>query len=63
MNLRTLIARFRKSESGASMVEYGMALLVIAAIGAAAMTTLGGAVAANVGTACDAFQNDADGAC
>ncbi len=33
MKLAKLISRFRKSESGASMVEYGVALLVVSAIG------------------------------
>ena len=43
MKLLNILARFRKSESGASMVEYGVALLVVTAIGVAAMATLGGA--------------------
>lgn len=55
MKLLNILARFRKSESGASMVEYGVALLVIAAIGVGAMTTLGGAVSANVTSACTAL--------
>lgn len=48
--------RFVKDDSGASMVEYGVALLVIVTIGTAAMVTLGGAVAANLTTACAVFN-------
>ena len=46
------IARFRKDESGASMVEYGVAELVVAAIGAGAMTALGGPASASITAAC-----------
>ena len=56
MKLLKLLARFRKSESGASMVEYGVALLVVAAIGVAAMSTLGGYVDDNIETACTALN-------
>lgn len=63
MTLLKILAHFRKNESGASMVEYGVALLVVASIGAGAMTILGGEVDANVTAACDAIQGDSDGAC
>ena len=53
--LFSVLARFQKDEDGASMVEYGVALLVVAAIGIGAMTILGGQVAANVTAACAAF--------
>jgi Flp pilus assembly pilin Flp len=53
--LYSVYARFLNDEDGASMVEYGVALLVVAAIGVTAMTLLGGAVLANVQTACAAF--------
>ena len=56
MKLLNILARFRKDESGASMVEYGVALLVIAAIGVGAMTILGNAVSANVTAACTALS-------
>ncbi|MCK0104209.1 Flp family type IVb pilin [Pseudohalocynthiibacter sp. F2068] len=49
------VKSFCKDESGASMVEYGVALLVVSAIGVTAMTTLGGGVSANVTTACTAI--------
>lgn len=37
-----LFARFAKDESGAAMVEYAVALLVVTAIGIATMTAIGG---------------------
>jgi len=55
MKLLNILSRFRKDESGASMVEYGVALLVVAALGVGAMTTLGGFVQANVEDACETF--------
>lgn len=55
MKLVKLVNRFCKEESGASMVEYGVALLVVAAIGATAMTTLGGAISTNLTAACTAI--------
>jgi pilus assembly protein Flp/PilA len=55
MKLFRILSRFGKDESGASMVEYGVALLVVVAIGVGAMTTLGGGVATNVSTACTAI--------
>ena len=48
------VKSFCKDESGASMVEYGVALLVVAAIGITLMTSLGDGVEANVATACNA---------
>ena len=50
-----LFKKFAKDESGAAMVEYGVALMVVAAIGATAMSTLGGGVSANVTSACSAI--------
>ena len=50
---------FIRNESGASMVEYGVAIVVITSIGVVAMTTLGGETRASVDTACAAL-NEAD---
>lgn len=44
MNLLYILARFRKDESGASMVEYGVALLVTVAVGVFMSQTLGASV-------------------
>lgn len=49
-----ILKRFLKSEKGASMVEYGVALLVVTAIGVTLMNTLGEEVEANVVDACNA---------
>ena len=54
--LYSVYARFLNDEDGASMVEYGVCLLVVAAIGVTAMSLLGGAVYANVQSACLAFN-------
>lgn len=50
-----LLKKFAKDESGAAIVEYGLALMVVAAIGATAFTTLGGQVNTNVSKACAAI--------
>lgn len=49
-----ILLRFRGDEAGASMVEYGVALLVIIAIGTAGMTALGSAVFLGISDACSA---------
>lgn len=50
-----LLKKFAKDESGAAIVEYGLALMVVAAIGATAFDTLGGYVSDNVDAACAAM--------
>lgn len=57
------LKRFLNKEDGASMVEYGVALLVVTAIGITAMSTLGDEVAEKVGSACDTLQGDSNGSC
>lgn len=52
------VRSFFKNEHGASMVEYGVALLVVTAIGVTLMTTLGDEVEENVQAACTSL-NDA----
>jgi pilus assembly protein Flp/PilA len=47
--------RFVKDESGAAIVEYGLALLVVGAIGTAAFTGLGTQTNTNVQAACTAI--------
>ena len=49
------LKRFLKDECGAAMVEYGVALLVVAAIGAGAMSVLGDEVSENIEAACNSF--------
>jgi Flp pilus assembly pilin Flp len=50
---------FLKEESGASMVEYAVALLVVTAIGVTAMSNLGDEVKGNVDTACNTLADAA----
>lgn len=64
------IARFSKEESGAAMVEYAVALLVVTGIGIGAMATIGADAGALVGDACSTLQtsvvaqgNTAGGSC
>ena len=47
-----IFARFCRDESGASMVEYGVAVLVVVAIGVGAMTVLGGTASTSIAAAC-----------
>ena len=46
--------RFIEDETGASMVEYGIALLVVTVVGTTAMTLLGGSVSAYLTNTCAA---------
>jgi pilus assembly protein Flp/PilA len=46
------LKNFLKDESGASMVEYGIALLVVAALGVGVMQQIGETTADNVNSAC-----------
>ena len=43
---------FITDECGASMVEYGVALMIVVTIGTTAMSVLGGGVSAQVTSAC-----------
>ncbi len=55
IRLSDIASRFCQDEPGASMVEYGVALFVVIAVGPAAMTLLGGGVASHVSDACAAI--------
>ena len=48
--------RFSRDETGAAIVEYGLALLVVAAIAIAGLTFLGTTTTANVKKACDSLS-------
>ncbi len=52
MRMFKALRGFTKDESGASMVEYGLALLVVAGIGVTAMNALGTGTKGNVDAAC-----------
>jgi pilus assembly protein Flp/PilA len=46
------VSRFSKEESGAAMVEYAVALLVVTAIGIGTMTAIGGNASALTDATC-----------
>lgn len=48
--------KFVKEESGAAIVEYGLALLVVGSIAVGAFSFLGTETANNVAGACDALN-------
>ena len=54
-----LITHFKKSESGAAMVEYAIALLVAAGIGVLTFSTMGTQAATNASAACGALTGSA----
>lgn len=61
MNVMKKLRLFKKDESGASLVEYAVALLVVAAVGVTMFSTMGGKVQTNVATACGTL--DGTGTC
>lgn len=50
--LRGAARQYALDEAGASLVEYGVALLVVVAVGAVAMGALGNAIRAQMTAAC-----------
>ena len=52
MNILKKLRLFKSDESGASMVEYGVALLVVTGVGITFMTALGNETGSNVTAAC-----------
>jgi pilus assembly protein Flp/PilA len=61
-NILKKLRLFKSDESGASMVEYGVALLVVTAIGVGAMSTLGASTGEKVCAAVDVLGG-VDAAC
>ena len=61
--MRSIFQKFRKDESGATLVEYGIALIVAILVGGTALTVLGNETAGNVEGAhnSSAFDNCDDG--
>lgn len=51
--MREFFKTFRKSESGATLVEYGIALILAIIVGGTALITLAGGVNDNLSDACD----------
>ncbi|MCB1337283.1 MAG: hypothetical protein KDK10_07460 [Maritimibacter sp.] len=54
-----ILKRFVKSEKGAAMVEYAIALLVAAAIGVTTFSAMGTKAGANASSACNALHGGA----
>lgn len=50
--MKKIITRFVKEDSGAAMVEYAVALIVVTTIGIAAVGDLGTGASAKVSAAC-----------
>jgi len=55
--MRELFMRIRKSESGATLVEYGIAMIVAIIVGGTALVTLAGGVNTNLDNACDVTKD------
>ena len=67
--MRALIQNFKKSEAGASLVEYAVALIVVTIVGGAGVIAIGGDAGAITGAAnttvdggCDTLAGTAAGA-
>jgi Flp pilus assembly pilin Flp len=54
----TRIIPFIRREDGASMVEYGVALLVVTAVGTGALMALGSETSVSVAAACQSINDD-----
>lgn len=50
--MRNLLSKFRRSESGATLVEYGVALLLAIVLGGGALVTLANQTGNNMDAAC-----------
>ncbi len=60
--MRDLLRNFRRSESGATLVEYGVALLLAIVLGGGALITLANQTGANMNAGCAALaQADTEG--
>ena len=55
--MRDLFIKFRSSESGATLVEYGVALLLAIVLGGGALVALANQSGTNMQAGCDALIN------
>ena len=55
--MRNFFKLFRKSESGATLVEYGVALILAIIVGGTALIALADGVVANMETACGSLDS------
>lgn len=61
--MRNLFNTFRKSESGATLVEYGVALILAIIIGGGALVTLAGTTEGNLNEAGNRMDCWSDDSC
>lgn len=54
-NAKSIAQQLVKSDSGATLVEYGIAISLAVAVGVAGLTALGGAVSANINETTETF--------
>ena len=54
--LLNTLSRLRRDEKGASLVEYGVALLVVVTVGVGTISVLGGATAQNITDGVEVLQ-------
>ena len=59
--MKTLLKKFLRNESGATLVEYGVALLVVVIVGGAGLLGLANATNDNFTTATGIVENNAGG--
>jgi len=59
--MRNLFVNFGRSESGATLVEYGVALLLAIVLGGGALVTLANQTGANMNAACTSMAVGQDG--
>lgn len=55
--LLNTLARLHRDEKGASLVEYGVALLVVVTVGVGTISLLGGATAENIADGVSVLQD------
>ena len=56
--MRDFLMKFRKDESGATLVEYGVALIVAIIVGGTALSTLAGETSLNMNEAESSLYTD-----
>ena len=57
MKFANIVKRFRKCESGATLVEYGIAVVLAVIVGTGALVTLAGSIDAELTSADAVFAN------
>ena len=58
--MRSIFQKFRSDESGATLVEYGVALIVAIVVGGVALTNLAGDTSINMDTAGTVLPDETD---